>query len=369
MGSPMADRRVIACAGAAVAVLAGAGVLVLHPSGAAPSGTTTATGTARVVRTDVAVHSVVSGTLAYLDPATLLAGGTGTLTWLPPVGTVVGADARLYEVDGRAVPLWIGDRPAWRDLAPGVPDGPDVTQLERNLAALGFGAGLTVDGHFTATTATAIRRWQAAHGLPRTGVLRLGDVVFRPAPVRVAAVPVVLGTPVSPGTPVLAVTSTVLAVVVALDPVRQSTVQVGDQVSVVMPGDRQPVSGRVTAVGSAGPPAGNGGNSGNGSGGNGAAAQQSLTVPVTIGLEPATGAGRPDAGPVQVTITGTVDRGVLAVPIDALLAAPGGGYQVAVLDGTQRRLVTVHTGLFDESDALVEVAGVPEGAVVEVPAS
>jgi hypothetical protein len=79
--------------------------------------------------------------------------------------------------------------------------------------------------------------------------------------------------------------------------------------------------------------------------------------------------GRLGVGPVQVAITGTTQRGVLAVPIDALLAAPGGGYQVAVRVNGQRQLVPVRTGLVDESDGLVAVDGVAEGTIVEVPAS
>jgi peptidoglycan hydrolase-like protein with peptidoglycan-binding domain len=370
----MAERRAVGYVGyaaAAVMVLGGAGWLVLrHATADGTAAAAAPTRTVRVARTDVVVRTLVGGTLGYVGQATLPAAGPGILTWLPAVGTVVRVDQRLYEVDGRPVLLWIGDRPAWRDFAAGMPDGPDVAQLERNLVALGFGAGLTVDNHFSTATGSAIRRWQAAHGLPRTGAIALGQVVFRDGPVRVGAVPATLGAPLSPGDPVVVVTSTVTAVTVDLDPVRAGSVHVGDAVSVSPLGAGQgaqsaPVPGRVTAIGSAiAPPAATGGGpTGGGSGGSTVAS----TVPVTVGVDDP--AGHLSPGPVQVGITGAEDRGVLAVPIDALLSAPGGGYEVVVRGDGGRRTVAVRTGLFDESDGLVEVDGLAEGAVVEVPAS
>jgi peptidoglycan hydrolase-like protein with peptidoglycan-binding domain len=367
----MAERRAVGYAAAAVLVLGGAGWLVLrHAAADSTAGAAAPTGTARVTRTDVTVRTLVGGTLGYVGRATLPAAAPGTLTWLPPVGAVVRVDQRLYEVDGRPVLLWIGERPAWRDFAAGMADGPDVAQLERNLVALGFGGGLTVDNHFAPSTAAAVRRWQAAHGLPLTGTIGLGQVVFRDGPVRVGAVPATLGAPVSPDSPVVVVTSTMTAVSVDLDPVRAGSVQVGDAVG-VSPLDAGQgaqsavVPGRVTAIGSAvAPPPATGGDP---TGGGPGSPPVALTVPVTVGVDDPAGSLAP--GPVQVAITDTEDRGVLAVPVDALLAAPGGGYQVVVRVDGGRRTVAVRTRLFDESDGLVEVDGLAEGTVVEVPES
>lgn len=326
-------------AGLLVLVLGGAGWLVLHRDRAAtPAAPPGALDTAKVVRADVAEHQVVSGTLGYPGSVNVVASaGGGTITWLPRTGATIAPDQRLYEVDGRPVLLWSGARPAWRDFMLGMTPGPDVTQLERNLATLGYGRKLTVDSRFSAATAAAIRRWQAAHRLPHTGSIRLGDVVFLPRPVRVGSVPAALGSPVQPGLPVLTVTSTVKAVTANLDPTQQDLVHVGDRVSISLISGTRTASGTVTAAGAR----------------------------VTISL-----AGREDGtGPVQVSITTAEHRNVLAVPVDALLAAPGGGYQVATLDHG-RRLVSVRTGLFDESGGVVEVtgAGITEGTTVEVPA-
>ncbi len=362
----MAERVKVVIAVVGVLAVAGAGWLLLHRGAAAPGAPVpAATATARGVRTDVTVRDIVGGTLGYTDQLTVVSAVSGTLTWLPPVGTTVGADGRLYEVDGHGVFLWTGARPAWRDYMIGMPDGPDVGQLERNLVARGFGAGLTVDDHFSSATGDAVQRWQGAHGLPRTGTIRLGEVVYRPGPVRVGALAAALGTPLAPGTPVLSVSGTATQVTVALDPAVHDAVHVGDSVVVTQPGGAHPTPGRIATVGvpttsvaAAGAQSGR-----QDSGGT----TTTMSIPLTITLT-ATATSGPDIGPVQVAITSAVDRGVLAVPIDALLAAPGGGFRVALHEGSRRRLVPVRTRLFDESDGLVEVEGLAEGSVVEVPA-
>jgi hypothetical protein len=60
-----------------------------------------------------------------------------------------------------------GQQPAWRAFAPGMTDGADVQELERDLAAGGYDPqqAITIDDHDWATQA-AVERWQAAHGVP-----------------------------------------------------------------------------------------------------------------------------------------------------------------------------------------------------------
>jgi hypothetical protein len=350
----MASRRAVGYAAVGVLIVTGTGWLVLHrPVPAQPAATATPLGTAMVLRTDVTARDIVTGSLGYLDPVTVVGSGQGVLTWLPAPGSTIRADQRLYEVDGRPVVLWTGIRPAWRDLVPGMPAGADLTQAERNLAALGYGNRLT---------AAAVRRWQAAHGLPRTGVIALGQVVFQPGPVRIGSVPAALGTPLHPGLAILAVTSTTKAVSVSLDPNRRGVVHSGDRVTISLPIGRV-TPGTVVSVGAPVPPAGPGPAAVPGGTG------PTLTVPVTVRLDDPAAADGLDAGTVQVSIVTAEHDNVLAVPVDALLAAPGGGYQVVVVSGVGRRLVTVHCGLFDETGGLVEITGdLSAGMTVEVPA-
>ena len=68
----------------------------------------------------------------------------------------------------------------------------------------------------------------------------------------------------------------------------------------------------------------------------------------------------------QLAITTLSRKNVLLVPVTALLARPGGGYQVRLASGGN---VAVTPGLFDSTNGTVEVTGqVSVGQQVEVPA-
>jgi HlyD family secretion protein len=401
-GAPPSRGRVRAGVAAAVlvpVVLAAGGWAavrggLLERTAASPATPEVPTATATVARTDVVQRQPVPGTLGYAGSFTVVpqasggpAGGGpqalaqgGILTRLPTPGTVLARGQTLYEVDGMAVPLWYGARPAWRAFQSGMADGQDVRQLEANLVALGFDPdrAITVDQHFTAATRAAIKRWQGdALGLPparRSGAIPLGGVVFLPGPIRVAGVTGTVGAPLQAGTPVLAATSTRAVVAVALDPAFQQLVRRGNGVLVTLP-DGSTTPGRVTAVGSVAAVPGTGGqgqSQAQGQGGSGQDGNQQArpTIPVTIGLSDPRAARGLDQAPVQVAITTQAHRGVLAVPISALLARSGGGYAVTVVSGGAGRRVPVRTGLFDETSGMVEVSGpgLRRGTVVEVPA-
>jgi len=249
-----------------------------------------------------------------------------------------------------------------------------VRELEENLVALGDDPGhaITVDEHFTAATTAAIRRWQAANGVPvaaRTGVLDQGEVTFLPGAMRVSAVTAGLGTPLGPDDPVLTGTSVSRVVTVQLTTDRQSQVHAGDQVRVSIAGTA-PVTGTVSrigrvATGNGQSNAGQGGGGGqNGGGSNGGPA--TLTVTITVTLPPA--AANLDQAPAQVAIVTAQHPNVLLVPVSALLARPGGGYQVRLASGGYQQ---VEPGLYDDDSGTVEVigSGLHEGDRVEVPAS
>ena len=319
-----------------------------------------ATGTAELVRTDVASRRALAGTLGYAGTYTVDAGGPGTLTRLPSIGTVLVRGAAAYEVDGAPVVLMYGARPVWRAFEPGMTDGADVRQLEANLKALGHGSGLTVDRHFSAATARAVRRWQRAVHLPVTGTIPPGQVVFVPGPLRVGSHDATVGGQLQPGAPVLHGTGDRRAVTAQVDPAQVPSLRVGAQVIVTMP-DGSPRDGRVTAIGTtAVQPA---------TGQDGPAGQQPPTAPVTIAVAGSVGEFL-DQSTVQVAVTQESHQQVLAAPVTALHALPGARYEVVVVTaGGGRRHVPVELGVIDESTNVAEVSGpgLAEGQRVEVP--
>lgn len=331
--------------------------------------------TAQVVRTDLTNTSQVNGSLSYLGSYTLVNETQGTAyTWLPQPGAIVRRGQRLYEVDGAPVPLFYGARPEWRALSPGVTPGADIRQLDTNLVALGYGAGLTVSDYYTGSTAYAVELWQAAEGLPVTGAVPLGQIAYAPGSLRVTAVTPNPGAAPQPSAPVLTATSTVPVVTAALPVAQEYLVKPGDQVTVTMPDGVTTTPGLVTSVSSVAT-SGSGGSGGPsegsspGSGGGSTSGQSTATVQVTIRLSRPTAAGNLDQAPVNVNIVTARARDVLAVPISALVALAGGGYAVEIVRGSARYLVAVQTGLFADTLVQVSGAGLAAGLNVEVPFS
>jgi peptidoglycan hydrolase-like protein with peptidoglycan-binding domain len=393
--------RWLAAAGMVVAGGAAAGLIVATSgpaagSGHAASGSSGAgqasgagggprVATAPVVRTDLTNTVQVSGALGFASPDTVVNQVTGTAyTALPAPGQVVRRGQRLYEVDGSPVILLYGARPQWRPLFPGVTPGPDVAQLDANLIALGYAtpATLAVSGTFTASTAWAVQRWQAAAALPVTGVVAAGQVAYAPGPLRVASLEVTLGAAAQPGTAVLAATSARRVVSAALPVGEEYLVHRGDQVTVTLPAGTSTVPGVVTAISrvasagasasegqpSPGPSASGGGGSGSGGSGESGSGGISDTVPLTVRLAHPRAAAGLDQAPVTVNIVSARARGVLAVPVSALVALAGGGYAVQVVQDGAAHLTGVRTGLFSSSLVQVSGAGLRAGLRVEVPA-
>ena len=281
-------------------------------------------------------------------------GQNAVYTALPKVGQIVRRGAPLFAIGGSPALLLYGAVPASRALMEGVSAGADVAELNRNLRAYGAPSG----DAFTSSTATAIERFQSEHHLPATGQLPLGSVVFEPGAVRVTSVTPTLGSPVQPGV-VLGITSTRRVVTIALDASQQTNVKVGDPVEITLP-DNSTTPGHVSFVGTvATTPSSDQGSSG-------------PTIEVDVTADNPAATGRLDQAPVDVSITTATVRGVLAVPVNALVALASGGYAVEELEATGvRRLVGVSVGLFDDATGMVQVsgAGVAPGMRVVVPAS
>lgn len=361
----LTGRRIVA--GLILVALVAAGVAVKDPfpSRATPPNSRfdngSPTSTIRIQRRSLASQTQVSGTLGYVGSWTVSVpfvsgyGSAAIYTKLPEVGDVIRRGQQLYAINGQAVLLLYGSTPAWRVFRVGMSSGPDVRRLNANLRALGY-SDPSGDA-FTAATAAAISRLQRTHGLPVTGTLLLGAVVFEPGPLRVTAVTPTVGQPAEPGQ-LLTASSTRHDVAVQLDAGQQSEVKVGDRVTITLP-DNTTTPGVVTSVGKVATIAPSGGSS-------------SPTIEVDIRLFDAKAAGTLDQAPVNVSITESSVRSVLAVPVEALVALAGGGYAVEEVEANgAHRLVAVRLGLFDDATGLVQVSGsgLTAGQRVVVPAS
>ena len=356
-GRAWGRARRLGLAAGGIVLVTGAGLTVANlwpgEGQAAPFSAAVPVSVAAVVRTDVSARQVVSGTLGYQGSFSVVNElPAGVVTWLPGPGRIVQRGQALFQLAGQPVTLLYGRVPAWRPFGPGMTSGPDVRELQQNLVALGFDPWhqIIADGQFGWATEAAIDRWQQAGGLTVTGVIPFGGVVFLPGPLRVTTVAIPLGTPASPGAAVLAGSSDTPAVSVSLD-VGGPGAPPGDSVIVTMPDGTTAVPGTVTSVGRVAIVAAGAG-AASGSGGTQAAA-----IPVTISIGESRIPAGLDQAPVQVTITEQEHRGVLAVPVTALLALPDGGYAVRTVSGSVRQLIPVTTGLFDDTTGLVEVTG------------
>jgi hypothetical protein len=366
---PLRRRRALVGGLASVLLVAGGAVVALRADGStgdgggadsdSGGGDNGGTATAEVTKRDLEERAELSGTLGYGDQTDITRQGQGTITALPALGTVVERGETLVEVDGHAVPLWFGDRPLWRQLGPGADDGPDVEEVEANLVALGFASAddLTVDQDWTSATTAAVEDWQESLGLEETGTLAPGDVVISFGAVRIAGHPTAVGG--GAGGPVATVTSATRQVTVDVDADKQSLVAKDQAVEVELP-DGTVLDGTITEVGTVAESSETDPITGE---------PTDATISVTVTLADAGKAGSLDQAPVTVRVVTSAAQGVLAVPVDALLALAEGGYAVERV-GTGPKgadeLVKVDTGAF--ADGWVEVTGdVAEGDEVVVP--
>jgi peptidoglycan hydrolase-like protein with peptidoglycan-binding domain len=429
-GSPLAadskGRRLrLAAAGAVVlAVGAAAGLVALrsgsphHNGGGAgvPPGDTTAT----VERRTLVERSSVAGTLGYGGTLELYDRLAGTFTWLPAVGAVIERGGTLFRLNNLPVALMYGPVPAYRALKLGVSDGADVAQLNVNLVDLGFDphGAITENDHFSEATTVAVRRWQKTEGLPQTGEVELGRVVFAPGARRVTAVHVTVGED-PPGvnateaaskkppskrpaakTPaeskaaskepsgsredpaagskekapsasneaaaqpklVLGTTSTQQIVQLAVKANQQELARVGESAPVTLPNGNI-VRGHITNVGTVASESSEGEKEKGGGGGGGGG--ENATISVTLALDRRV--ARLDKAPVSVELVKSIRHNVLAVPATALVATGGGGYAIEALEGTRRAELAVTPGMFANGYVEIEGPAIRSGLTVIEP--
>jgi len=371
-----------------VVVLAGAGAGGADAAGAfsaaKPAGSSNAyaTSTYTVRRGSLTEQTQEDGTLGSAGSYTVVvpgssgSGGGGspssgsgsqTFTSLPQPGKIIRQGQVLYEVDQTPVVLLYGSVPAYRDLSGGM-TGADVRELNADLVRLGYATAAALGpvsgwNYFSSETAYALGLLQTHLGLTVTGSLPLGQAVFLPGAIQVTglgagAVP---GASAAAGSVVLTGSSLTPVVTIDLDASLQSEVAVGNKVSITLPdGSATPgVISQISTVASSSSSSSssNGGGSSSANGGNSGGGSGSATITVLVSLTSPAAAGHLNQAPVEVTITTGSVSNVLIVPVDALLAQPGGRYAVEVTGPGGHHLVTVTPGLFDDAAGTVAVSG------------
>jgi len=321
---------------ATVAVIGGA------PAPAATPQVRTSTATVR--RTNLATRVLTAGTLGYAAARPLTNQLSGTYTFLPRAGKTIRRGGVLYRVDNQPVVALRGRVPAWRPMGLGVTPGPDVSELQANLIALGYADGLlsSPTGSYDLATDDAVQRWQAAIGAVVTGQVALGQVIFTPTVLRVGALNAAPGQSAVPGQAPYQVTTARRIVTVPVTPALPP-VAAGDRVTIVLPSLAR-IGGRVLGVR---PVAAGQGSAQHGS---------HPTSVITVTPDRPGRTGTASAVPVQVALTVQSVRHVLAVPVSALLALSGGGYGLELVTATgTHRLIAISPGIF--AGGLVQVSG------------
>ncbi|RZS37754.1 multidrug efflux pump subunit AcrA (membrane-fusion protein) [Herbihabitans rhizosphaerae] len=336
-------------AGGAVAVTAFGADLGLRDPAGEPA-TSGPPATAPVIRGTLVDTRRESGKLSYGDVTPVAGRLGGTVTELAAVGSTVHRGQSLYRADNTPVVLLYGPLPAYRVLAPGTV-GADVQQFEQNLKALGY-KGFAVDDKYAEATAAAVKKWQKSLGLPETGVVELGRVVYAPGPVRVDAHKSAVGDELQPGRELLGRTGSTRVVVVELAVSAQRLARTGTPVSVTLPNGTV-AGGRIARSRTIVAP--------------GTAATQTTKIEVTVTVDDEQVLAGLDQASVDVAFTASRRENVLSVPVAALLALPEGGYGVQIVDGAGTRVVPVQTGMFANGRVEITGAGITESTRVGVP--
>jgi peptidoglycan hydrolase-like protein with peptidoglycan-binding domain len=305
-------------------------------------------GAAAVERRDLVDRQDVDGTLGFSDTTKANAPAAGTITRLRDEGDTVTRGRSLMSIDAKAT-AWVlyGTIPMYRDLRPGVSDGRDVRQLERNLEALGYDPG-TVDDDWTSATTDAVTDFQDDRDLTESGTISRSEVVISDGPARVGKHSAEVGDPARAGAPVTELTSTTPIVTAKLDAGLAADVHRGDAVQVTLT-DGSEVGGKVTRVGTVATAGQDG---------------ESPTVDLRVALNSGRH-GRLDGAPVSVSLETGRTKDALAVPVTALVATAPGRYAVELAGS--RRLVAVTLGAFADGWVQVQGAGLQPGTRVVVP--
>lgn len=367
LGGVRRTRRRTFLALGTVAVLAagaGAGAFASKTGPFAPEPKPTASAftgaTDTVTRGDLKGETSVTGTLRYADPHKLKSGFDGVLVQVPSSGTVLTHGDVIYSTGSEYAYLMHGAIPAWRSFEAGMENGEDIRQLETILQGMGYFEN-EPDNRFTWYTTNAIMKWQKAVGLPQTGTIPLGRMVFVPGDLRVGTVSARVGDRVGVDSEICDVTSTTQVVESNVKLSDQRLAVVGTAVTITLP-DATTTTGTISAVGT---PTEKSSGSGSGSGGS---ETKERVIPITVTLDDASATANFQEVSVTVALPSETREDVLSVPVGALLALTPNQFGVEIVesDGTTRK-VPVTIGLF--AGGRVEVSGddIAEGTRVVVP--
>jgi HlyD family secretion protein len=418
-------RRVLLGIGIAAALLAGGGLIgasfVKSPQQLAadtappPDTVTTAAVVSQVLTSSVQMRGLVYPSTEYDVYASAPTSSTGADAGSPSsaggsssagevyisklrvaAGDTITNGEQLAEIDGQPLFALTGPVPAWRDLTPGE-SGPDVAELQKTLASLGYYDGGDTAGYFGSATEDAVSVYyeHLGYSAPVTGGVPAADVVFLPSlPATVVAVNGAVGE--QPGQPFLELAPRgSLALTGELPPAYTGQVKSGLKVTIYDEVTGIHAAGTVTDLGTAtlNAPAGTVVDIGGSSGSAGSTGSGSTGSTGSTGSSGSTGsagsAGSGSAGgsgetpfipltvhpsrPLATALNGenvlvTVDTGqtegpVLTVPVAAIVTTASGTSYVTVVGAHGKQTdVPVTPGISE--NGYVQVTPKSSGALV-----
>ena len=269
--------------------------------------------------------------------------------------------------------LMFGDLSVWRDMKEGIGPGEDINQLKLNLIALGYGTTetLEVDSTFDPNTTTAIMKLQSDLNLISSGEVIFGEIIFASGTSMVNSSSTLQnrGEKINTGVELFSLTpiekiSTQIgsdgAINIASKSLQKVEIQVsvadqnlvvkGSEVEIELP-DESTIVGLVDEVGSF------------------AVVPQDGDpfLEISIAVEGSTEYFKWTGAVVTVNATKELAKGVLASPVNGLLALLSGGYALEIITKTGTTLVPVETGIYADGWVEIHGSGLQPGTEIIVP--
>ena len=306
-------------------------------------------------------------------------------------GQTLSNGEQLAEIDGEPLFALAGRVPAWRDITPGE-SGPDVAELQKALAALGYYTGGDTPGFFGTATQDAVSAYYEHLGYtpPAAGGVPMTDVIFMPSlPAKVIVVNGAKGQ--QPGQPFLELAARgSLALTGELPPAYAAQVKPGLKVRIFDEVTGIRAAGTIASVGAAttiapvgaivnvgggaasassaaSAASGSAGSGAAGSGSTGAAGSSSAGSAANPGATPFIPLTVRPSSPLRAALNGenvlvTVDTGrtegpVLTVPVAAIVTTGSGTSYVTVAGaGGKQAQVAVTPGISENGYVQVTAA-------------